>query len=137
MAFQNSLAAWLNVRGSVRALAFYQAAFDAKVIYRFGETEESIVAKLSIGGAEFWMGDEAPEHQNFSPESLGGTTVRLILVVEDPDAVFARAVQAGAKQVSAVSEDHGWRLGRVVDPFGYIWEIGRETSSEPAPDVVP
>jgi PhnB protein len=83
------------------------------------------VARLSVEGAEFWLSDESPEHHNFSPESLGGGTVRIILTVADPDAVFARAVAAGAKQVSAVEEGHGWRVGRVVDPFGHHWEIAR------------
>jgi PhnB protein len=85
----------------------------------------SVVAKLSVEGAEFWLGEESPEHKNFSPESLGGGTVRMILTVADPDAVFARTVAAGATEVFPVGEEYGWRLGRVVDPFGHHWEIGR------------
>ena len=85
----------------------------------------AVVSRLSVDGAEFWVADESPEHSNFSPESLGGGTVRMILTVPDPDAMFARAVAAGAREVHAVTEDYGWRLGRVVDPFGHHWEIGR------------
>jgi PhnB protein len=85
----------------------------------------SVVARLSVGGAEFWMSDESPAHGNFSPQSLKGSTVRIILTVADPDAVFVRAIAAGASEVYAVTEEHGWRLGRVVDPFGHHWEIGR------------
>jgi PhnB protein len=85
-----------------------------------------VVARLSVDGAEFWLGDESPEHSNFSPESLGGGTVRMVLTVADPDAVFNRARKAGAKEVFPVGEEHGWRLGRVVDPFGHHWEIGRQ-----------
>jgi PhnB protein len=85
----------------------------------------SVVARLAVQGAEFWLSDESPEHGNFSPQTLGGGSVRLILTVADPDAVFARALAAGATQVYAVAEEHGWRLGRVVDPFGHHWEIGR------------
>jgi len=85
----------------------------------------SVVARLSVHGAEFWVGDEAPEHANFSPQTLGGGSIRIILTVADPDAVFARAVKAGAAQVYPVGEEYGWRLGRVVDPFGHHWEIGR------------
>ena len=73
-----------------------------------------------MGGAEFWLSDESPEHGNFSPDSLGGGSVRLILTVADPDAVVARALNAGASEVYPVSEGHGWRLGRVVDPSGTI-----------------
>jgi len=84
-----------------------------------------VVARLSVEGAEFWVGDESPEHLNFSPESLGGSTVRIIFTVADPDAMFERALKAGATQVWAVTEEHGWRVGRVADPFGHQWEIGR------------
>ena len=85
----------------------------------------SVVAKLSVQGAEFWLSDESPEHGNFSPKSLGGGSVRMILTVADPDAVFAKAVAAGASEVFPVGEEYGWRLGRVVDPYGHHWEIGR------------
>jgi PhnB protein len=118
-----TIAPWLNVRDSVRAVEFYKAAFGATEVFRFGD--DSVVARLSVEGAEFWPSDESPEHHNFSPETLGGGSVRIILTVADPDAVFARAVAAGAKQVSAVEEGHGWRVGRVVDPFGHHWEIAR------------
>ena len=87
--------------------------------------ENGVVARLSIDGAEFWLSDESPEHANFSPQSVGGGTIRIILTVADPDAVFARAINAGAKEVYPVTEEHEWRLGRVVDPFGHHWEIGR------------
>jgi PhnB protein len=122
--FRNSLAPWLSVRDSVRALEFYKRAFGATEVYLL-EGKGGVVARLSIEGAEFWMSDESPEHQNFSPATLGGSTVRMILTVADPDAVFAQACRAGASEVSPVSEGHGWRLGRVVDPFGHHWEIGR------------
>jgi PhnB protein len=85
-----------------------------------------VVARLSVDGAEFWVGDESPEHKNFSPETIGGGSVRMVFTVADPDAVFLRAVKAGAKEVHPVSEMHGWRIGRVVDPFGHHWEIGLE-----------
>ncbi len=120
-----SIAPWLSVRNSARALDFYKSAFGATEAYRMDVPDGGVVAKLSVDGAEFWLGDESPEHGNFSPESLGGGSVRIILTVADPDAVFARALKAGATQVFAVGEGHGWRLGRVVDPFGHHWEIGR------------
>jgi len=119
-----SIAPWLSVRNGARAVEFYKSAFGATEVFRM-EEGGSVVARLSVEGAEFWMGDESPEHKNFSPETLGGGSVRIILTVADPDAVFARAVSAGASQVYAVTEEYGWRLGRVVDPFGHHWEIGR------------
>lgn len=120
---QTTIAPWLCVRGGARAVEFYKAAFGATELFRMGD-DESVVARLSIQGAEFWLSDESPEHHNYSPESLGGITVRIILTVADPDAVFGRAVRAGAKEVYPVTEEHDWRLGRVVDPFGHHWEIG-------------
>ncbi len=119
-----TIAPWLCVRRSASAVDFYKAAFGALEVFRMGN-DESVVARLSVNGAEFWLSDESPEHHNFSPESLGGITVRIILTVNDPDAVFARAIKAGAKEIYPVSEEHGWRIGRVVDPFGHHWEIGR------------
>ncbi len=119
-----SIAPWLSVRNGARAVEFYKSAFGATEVFRM-EEGGSVVARLSVQGAECWLGDESPEHKNFSPETLGGGSVRIILTVADPDAVFARAVSAGASQVYAVTEEYGWRLGRVVDPFGHHWEIGR------------
>ena len=119
-----SIAPWLCVRNGTRAVAFYKTAFGARELFLM-EDGDSAVARLAVDGAEFWLSDESPEHHNFSPESLGGITVRLILTVADPDALFARSIKAGAKEVFPVTEEHGWRVGRVVDPFGHHWEIGR------------
>jgi PhnB protein len=131
-----SLAPWLNVRGGKRAIAFYKSAFDAIEVYHIEDPDGNPVSRLSVGGAEFWLSDESPEHKNFSPETIGGCSVRLILTVADPDAVVARAIAAGAKEVYPVSEGHGWRVGRIVDPFGHHWEIGHRIAPE-APHTKP
>jgi PhnB protein len=121
-----SVAPVLSVRNGARAVEFYKSAFGAIEIYRAEDLSSgSVVSRLSIDGADFWLADESPEHANFSPESLGGGSVRMILTVPDPDAMFDRSISAGARQVRAVEEADGWRLGRVVDPFGHHWEIGR------------
>jgi PhnB protein len=124
-----SIAPWLSVRGSARAVEFYKSAFGATEVYRLDGSSKGVVARLSVDGAEFWVSDESPEHRNFSPETIGGCSVRLILTVADPDAAFARAVAAGATEIWPVSEGHGWRVGRVVDPFGHHWEIGRPVAA--------
>jgi len=123
--FQCSVAPWLSVRNSANAVEFYKSALGATEVYRLGGPDDDVIARLSVNGAEFWVSSESPEHGNFSPETLGGGTVRLILTVPDPDAVFAQALKAGAAEVYPVREGHGWRVGRVVDPFGHHWEIGR------------
>ena len=119
----------LSVRNGARAVEFYKDAFGASEVFRIEDPGGAVVARLSIDGAEFWVADESPAHHNFSPESLGGGSVRMILTVPDPDAMFATAIAAGAQEVVAVKEDYGWRLGRVVDPFGHHWEIGRPLAS--------
>jgi PhnB protein len=119
----------LSVRNGARAVEFYKSAFGAIEVYCVEDPSGSVVSRLSVDGAEFWLADESPEHHNFSPESLGGGSVRMILTVPDPDAMFAKALAAGARAVVAVEEAYGWPLGRVVDPFGHHWEIGRPLAS--------
>jgi PhnB protein len=127
--------AQLSVRRGQAAVEFYKKALGAEEVYRVGGNDEnpSVVSQLTVGDASFWVADESPEHANFSPESVGGGTVRMLLMVDDPDAAVARAVAAGATEVYAVSEEHGWRLGRVADPFGHHWEIGTPLGEWPPP----
>ena len=121
-----SIAPMLSVRNGAKAVELYKSAFGAIEVYRIEDPSGSVVARLSIDGAEFWLADESPEHGNFSPETLNGGTVRMILTVPDPNAMFDKAVAAGAQVAVPVEENYGWRLGRVVDPFGHHWEIGHE-----------
>jgi PhnB protein len=127
--------AQLSVRRGRAAVEFYQAAFGAVVDYRVGGTDqhEAVVCQLSVGGGTFWVADESPEHANFSPESVGGSTTRMLLVADDPDAAIERAVAAGATLVYPAADEHGWRLGRIRDPFGHHWEIGRPLVPWPPP----
>ncbi len=126
--FQCTIAPWLSIRNSTQAIDFYKAAFGATEAYRLEDPGGGVVVKLSVDGAEFWVSGGPPEPSNTSPESVGGGTVRMILTVADPDAVFAQALRAGATEVFPVGEEYGWRLGRVADPFGLHWEIGRPLS---------
>jgi len=122
---KTSIAPMLSVRNGATAVEFYKAAFGARELFRIDGEGGAVVARLAVEEAEFWVADESPEHKNFSPESLGGGTVRMVMVVKDPDAAFERAVTAGATVVWPVSNQYGWRLGRVVDPYGHHWEIGK------------
>src|ERR1700680_3863819 len=122
---KTAIAPLLCVRKGAKAIEFYKAAFGADVAFRIDSDDGAVVARLSVAGAEFWLADESPEHLNFSPESLGGGSVRMVMIVNDPDAAFERAVTAGATVVWPVSNQYGWRLGRIVDPFGHHWEIGK------------
>jgi PhnB protein len=112
----------LAVSGATEAVAFYTAAFGAVERYRLEDDGGGvIVAQLAIGGADFWVQDDADS----SPMPDARIAVRIILTVADPDAVFAQALAAGATAVGAVAEEHGWRSGRLIDPFGHDWEIAR------------
>ncbi len=123
---KTSISPLLSVRNGANAIEFYKFAFGATELFRLDAKDGSVVAQLSVEGADFWLADESPEHLNFSPESLGGGTVRMVMVVDDPDAVFARAVRSGAAVVHPVDDKaYGWRVGRIVDPFGHHWEIGK------------
>lgn len=113
---------WVDRAGA--AVEFYEAAFGATVLHRVGEGDE-IVVQLAVGDAAFWVTSASPDLKRFSPRSIGGATGRTLLVVDDPDSTLRQAVDAGAREMSAITDEHGWRLGCVVDPFGHEWEIGR------------
>lgn len=125
MPLPTTVAPFLSVRNSAKAVEFYKSAFAATERLRVEDPDGSVLANLSIDEAGFWVSDESPEHQNFSPETLNGGTVRMILTTDDPDAVFQRAVDAGATVICPIRTEHAWRIGRVVDPFGHHWEIGK------------
>jgi PhnB protein len=113
----------LWVENPREAVAFYEAAFGATVLHRVGEGDD-IVAQLGVGDAAFWVASASASMKRFSPRAVDGATSRTLLVVDDPARVLRQAVAAGAKETAAVSDEHGWRLGRIVDPFGHEWEIG-------------
>jgi PhnB protein len=117
----------LSVRNGTAAVEFYKKAFNADVLVCLTDPDGGVVAELSIEGVHFIVADESPVHENFSPETLGGSTIRMGLVVPDPDAVAKQAITAGAIEIYPVADqDYGYRLGRIKDPFGHHWEICRK-----------
>jgi PhnB protein len=122
LSVKHSLAPWITVPPG--AIDFYKTAFDAIEVYHHDDPSGGVVVRLSVKGAEFWLSQESPDRADSTAAPIGGGTIRLILTVPNPDEVFARALKAGAKEVYPVSEGHGWRIGRVADPFGLHWEIG-------------
>lgn len=114
----------LWVEPASQAIAFYRDAFGASVLHQVGEGDD-IVAQLAVDAAVFWIAAPGPAIGRFSPKAIGGGTGRILLVVDDPEAVQRRAVDAGAAETSPVVEEHGWQVGRVVDPYGHEWEIGK------------
>jgi PhnB protein len=123
---KTTVAPMLSVRGGAAAVEFYKQAYGATELFRLDGDDGTVVAQLEVGESNFWVADESPAHLNFSPESLGGASTRMIMVAENPDAVFDKAVSAGAVVVSPIADQpYGWRVGRVLDPFGHHWEIGK------------
>jgi len=121
---KTKLEPWFTVQNASKALQFYQSAFGVNVTYKMESPDGGLVLKLSIEGAEFWLSDDSSEPLEPVIEKIGGGTVRMILTVADPDSVYRKAIAAGAIEVFPVAEEYGWRLGRLVDPFGLHWEIG-------------
>jgi PhnB protein len=121
----------LAVRDGRAAIAFYQQAFGATLLWEL----EGAVAGLSIDGAEFFLAEESPEYGTRSPDSAGFTTVRIELFVDDPVGVHGKALAAGAINRRPVEEHThpttGPRpikrmlQGAVLDPFGHMWLIGK------------
>src|SRR5262245_5388272 len=111
----------LWVEDAREALTFYGAAFGATVLHLVGDGDD-IVAQLAVGDAVFWVAPVSPAMKRLSPRTVDGATSRTLLVVDDPDAVAQQAVRAGAQELSPVGDEHGWRVGRIVDPFGQEWE---------------
>lgn len=110
-----------------RAIDFYQRAFGAHLL-----SEPIVMPDGTIGHAELAIGDSvirvAGEHRREgvrNPASLGGTTVQLYVTVDDPDALVARAVAAGAEVLRPMTDDHGTRIGKLRDPFGHNWFVAR------------
>jgi PhnB protein len=113
----------LWVENAEEAVRFYRVAFGATVLHRVGEGDD-IVAQLGVGDAAFWVAPTSAQMKRLSPRAIDGATSRTLLVVEDPESVVRQAVAAGATESSPVSNEHGWLLGRIIDPFGHEWEIG-------------
>lgn len=119
---KTSIAPWLSVPDGGAAVDFYKAGLGAVELYRMeDDSGEVVVAQLSLEGASFWLQKDL----DTSPAAVSGLSVRMIVTVDDPDQRFERAVAAGASKVAAVADAHGWRTGRVADPFGHHWEFAR------------
>ena len=119
----NSIEPWLTINQAEQAVVFYKKAFGAVETYRLEDPVGGLVVRLSIDGTQFWISSDG-DSRNDTP--LGGSNVRMILIVNEPEIIFNKAVEAGAKEIFPVGEEHGWKLGRISDPFGLHWEIGHQ-----------
>jgi PhnB protein len=116
---------YVTIKGAAGAIEFYEQAFGAEEIFRWADPDGSIRhAEVVIGDSPIMLTDEAPEFGMSGPQSLGDSPVHMFLYVEDVDAVFDRAIAAGATELMPVEDSQdGDRRGGVTDPFGHVWYI--------------
>ncbi|HET6371675.1 MAG TPA: VOC family protein [Candidatus Polarisedimenticolia bacterium] len=116
----------LIVKGAAAAIDFYKKAFGAEEIHRMPGPDGSVMhAEIKIGDSRLMINDEFPSYGKLGPKSIGGSPVTLHLYVTDVDALFDRAVKAGAKATMPLADMFwGDRYGQVEDPYGHQWSLG-------------
>lgn len=119
-----SIKPFLTVNNGKKAVEFYQGAFGAKESKRWELTDGKISSVLEIEKAEFYGADEDPENGNFAPSPSANSLVRLILETKNADSFFENALKLGAIEICPMTTEDDWRIGKLKDPFGHIWEIG-------------
>ena len=123
----NAITPYINIKGAAEAIEFYKKVFGAKENGRISMPDGSVAhAEIQIGDSKIMIAEEHPQWDNKSPQTLGGSPVCLCIYVEDVDAVFARALSAGAKvtgEMIVKDQFFGDRTGSVTDPFGHKWSI--------------
>jgi PhnB protein len=115
---------FLTVNNAPKAVEFYIAAFGAVETARFEVADHKISSVIEIQKAEFYVGDEEPENGNLSPDKTSNNPVRIILQTESADELFEKAIKLGATEICKMTTEDNWRIGKLKDPFGHIWEIG-------------
>jgi PhnB protein len=126
---------YLTIKGAAQAIDFYKQAFGAEEVMRFPMPDGKLAhAEINIGGAVVMLHDEAPDWKAFSPQTVGDTSSSIMLYVNDVDAVYKRAMAAGATSLMEVADQfYGDRCGAVKDPFGHKWHIATHIE-DVAPD---
>jgi PhnB protein len=115
---------FLTVNNGVKAVEFYISAFGAIEKKRFEMPDEKLSSIIQIDNAESYVGDEEPNNGNLSPDENASSPVRIILQTINADELFERALKFGATQICPMTTEDDWRIGKLKDPFGHIWEIG-------------
>jgi PhnB protein len=122
---KSTVAPWLSVADGPAALHYYMTAFGAVERYRLEDRSgRVVVAQLSIGEAEFWIQENLEQR----PDPYHGQ-IHMVLTVDDLEALFRRALAAGGTEIAPLCCGHGWRSGRLADPFGHHWEVGAPLAS--------
>jgi len=115
---------FLTVSDGIKAVEFYKAAFSAIEVQRFEMQNQKISSVIEIENAQFYLSDEEPENGNLSPGLKSNNAIRIILETKNADELFEKALQFGATAICPIKTEEDWRIGKLQDPFGHIWEIG-------------
>lgn len=121
---QTSVRPFLTVNDGAKAVEFYIAAFGAVETKRFERPGQKLSSVIEIDTAVFYVADEEPENGNISPGVQSNSSVRIIVETNNADQLFAQALQLGATQICAMTTEEDWRIGKLKDPFGHVWELG-------------
>lgn len=119
-----SVRPFLTVKNGKKAVEFYISAFGAVEKKRFEMQEHKISSVIEIEGAIFYVADEEPENGNLSPDINSNNPVRIVLQTKNADKIFEDAIRFGATVIFPIKDETDWRIGKLKDPFGHIWEIG-------------
>lgn len=133
----HTITPYLNVKGAAEALAFYRKALGAEEVFRMEMPGGTVAhAEMRIGDSHFMVAEEMEDWGNRSPGSLGGTSFSMMVYVEDCDAAFQRAIDAGATEVMPVSDHfYGDRSGVVEDPYGHRWNLSTHVEDVPPDEM--
>jgi PhnB protein len=133
----HTVTAYLRIRGAAEALEFYRKAFGAEERYRMAMPDGKVGhAEIKIGDSIVMLADEFPDWNVKGPQSLGGTSVGICLYVEDSDAAFQRAIDAGATVLRPLQDQfYGDRSGTVTDPFGHEWTLSTHKENVPPDEL--
>ncbi len=115
---------FLTVNNGKKAVEFYIAAFGAIETKRYELPDQKLSSVIEIETAEFYVGDEEPQYGNLSPDPTSNSPVRIILQTKQADALFENALKYGATEICPMTTENVWRIGKLKDPFGHVWEIG-------------
>ena len=122
--FVTTVKPYLTVSNGEKAVEFYILAFGAVEKKRFEISDKRLSSVIEIDKAEFYVGDEDPKNGNFCPDQSSSHPVRIILQTKNADELFEKALKLGATAICPMTTEDEWRIGKLKDPFGHIWEIG-------------
>ncbi|WP_192348737.1 VOC family protein [Algoriphagus sp. Y33] len=115
---------FLTVYNGKKAVDFYISAFGAIETKRFEMPDQKISSVIEIEKAEFYVGNEESLNGNLRPDLKLSSSIRVILQTRNADKLFEKAIKLGATEICPMTTEEDWRIGKLKDPFGHIWEIG-------------